>query len=78
MIEKTSNVYMNILGIFIYTLEVFSNTSSELHIKWYFEDNFKDLLPWWYYKSDFVKYFMWHIRNGLVINLKNSLENNIC
>ena len=41
---------------------------------------FKDslLLPCWYYKNDLVKYFMQHIRNGLIIDLIKSSKNNIC
>ena len=40
--------------------------------------NVKDLLPYWEYKNDLVKYFMQQIQNGLIINLINSLTNNIC
>ena len=36
------------------------------------ETLFKDLFPYWYYKNDSVKYFMQHIRNGLIIDLINS------
>ena len=38
----------------------------------------KDLLPFCLYKNDLEKYFMQHVRNGLIIHLTNSLENKIC
>ena len=30
------------------------------------------------YKNDLMKYFMQHVRNCLIIQLTNSLKNNIC
>ena len=29
-------------------------------------------------KNDLVKYFMQHVRNGLIIHMTNSFKNNIC
>ena len=40
--------------------------------------SFKDNLPCWLYKNDLVKYFMQNVRLCLIIQLTNSLKNNIC
>ena len=36
--------------------------------------NRKDVLPCWLYKNDMVKYFMQHVRNGVIMHLTNSLK----